>query len=140
MKRRFLVSFILCALTVSVMVFAGGCGRQADEAAPVVNPIEITVSIDFPKKSELEDISADPFKIEEDSTVLDAIQLYCNVADMPITVETTDGSIQGIGGVENGDYFASRTWQYKLNGELCTTAEGQQKLQDGDVLEWVYQK
>ena len=57
---------------------------------------------------------------------------------MPITVETTDGSVQGIGGVENGDYYSSRIWQYKLNGELCTVAEAQQKLQDGDVLEWVY--
>ena len=138
MKRRILTGFVLCALTVSCLLLASGCGGDAEEAAPVINPIEITVSIDFPKKAELEDVSDEPFKIEENSTVLEAIQLYCNVADMPITVETTDGSVQGIGGVENGDYYSSRIWQYKLNGELCTVAEAQQKLQDGDVLEWVY--
>ena len=140
MKRRIPAGFLLCALTLSCMVFASGCGRQAEEAAPVVNPIEITVSIDFPKKADLDDISGEKFKLEEGATVLDALQLYCNVADMPVTVETTDGSVQGIGGVENGDFFALRTWQYKLNGELCTTAESQQKLEDGDVLEWVYRK
>ena len=140
MKRRILTIFVLFALTISCAVFGSGCSKQTEETAPVINPIEITVSIDFPEKADIEDISAEPFKIEEDSTVLEAIQLYCNVAEMPITVETTDGSVQGIGGVENGDYSASRTWQYKLNGELCTIAESQQKLKDGDVLEWVYKK
>lgn len=140
MKKKILTSFVLLALTAGCIVFGSGCGKQTEEATPVINPIEITVSIDFPKKANIEDITAEPFKIEENSTVLEAIQLYCNVADMPITVETTDGSVQGIGGVENGDYFAGRTWQYKLNGELCTAAEAQQKLEDGDVLEWVYRK
>ena len=140
MKRRILTSFVLLALTAGCIIFGSSCSKQTEEAAPVINPVEITVSIDFPKKADTEDITAEPFKIEENSTVLEAIQLYCNVADMPITVETTDGSIQGIGGVENGDFFADRTWQYKLNGELCTVAESQQKLEDGDVLEWVYRK
>lgn len=140
MKRRILTCFLLCVLAVGCMVFAGGCGRPAEETAPVVNPIEISVSIDFPKKADLDDISGEQFKLEEGATVLDALQLYCNVADMPVTVETTDGSVQGIGGVENGDFHAERTWQYKLNGELCTAAESQQKLEDGDVLEWVYRK
>ncbi len=140
MKRRILTSFLLCALTLSCMVVAGGCGNETEETAPVVNPIEITVSIDFPKKADLDDISGEQFKLEEGATVLDALQLYCNVADMPVTVETTDGSVQGIGGVENGDFHAERAWQYKLNGELCTEAESQQKLEDGDVLEWVYRK
>ena len=140
MKRRILTRFLLCALALGCVVFTAGFGGQAEEASPVVNPIEITVSIDFPKKADLEDISGEQFKLEEGATVLEALQLYCNVADMPVTVETTDGSVLGIGGVENGDFHAERTWQYKLNGELCTAAESQQKLADGDVLEWVYRK
>ena len=48
--------------------------------------------------------------------------------------------MEGINGVENGDYFAKRTWQYKINGQLCSEKESEKKLEDGDALEWVYQK
>ena len=68
------------------------------------------------------------------------IQLYCNVNELPVTVETTDASIQGINGVTNGDYAAKRHWQYKINGELCKTPENEKILKDGDTLEWVFKK
>ena len=34
--------------------------------------------------------------LEEGSSVLDLTQLYCNVNDIPVTVETTNNYIQGI--------------------------------------------
>ncbi|MGN0658027.1 MAG: DUF4430 domain-containing protein [Emergencia sp.] len=139
MKKKLFTSLIICLLLCSSVLIMAGCGDKAEETV-IVNPIEITLSITYPEKAEMEDISEELFKIEEDSTVLDAIQLYCNVNDMNITVETTGGDVQGIAGVENGDYGSSRIWKYKLNGELCDEPENQQVLKDGDTLEWVYRK
>ena len=68
------------------------------------------------------------------------MQLYCNVNEMALTVETTGASVQGISGVENGDFFAQRTWQYQINGQLCSENESEKVLADGDALQWVYQK
>ena len=100
----------------------------------------VTSRIDYPKKSEIPDVENTDFKIEENSSVLEAIQLYCNVNDMPINVETTDGTIVGINGLNNGDFHPNRIWQYKVNGELSASPAGEYILQEGDVLEWVYKK
>ena len=59
---------------------------------------------------------------------------------MPINVETTDGTIVGINGLNNGDFHPNRIWQYKVNGELSASPAGEYILQEGDVLEWVYKK
>ena len=119
MKKKVLTNLIICMLVCSSIFVVTGCGKDKEET-PIVHPIKITISIDYPAKSGLDDVEEVDFKIEEDSTVLDAIQLYCNVNELPVTVETTDASIQGINGVDNGDYSAKRHWQYKINGELNT--------------------
>ena len=140
MRNKRSAYLALCAVLLVFLFTAGGCGNEQKEETKIVNPIEITISIDYPDKSELEDIVEVPFKIEEGSTVLDAMQLYCNVNEMALTVETTGASVQGISGVENGDFFAQRTWQYQINGQLCSENESEKVLADGDALQWVYQK
>lgn len=139
MKKKILTNLIICMLVFSSIFVVTSCGKEKEET-PIVHPIKITLSINYPAKSEIEDVEEVNFKIEEDSTVLDAIQLYCNVNELPVTVETTDASIQGINGVTNGDYSAKRHWQYKINGELCETPENEKILKDGDTLEWVFRK
>ena len=139
MKKKILTNLIICMLLISSIFLITGCGKEKEET-PIVHPIRITLSIDYPAKAGIEDVEEADFKIEEDSTVLDAIQLYCNVHELPVTVETTDASIQGINGVTNGDYAAKRHWQYKINGELCKTPENEKILKDGDTLEWVFKK
>ena len=139
MKKKILTNLILCLLVFSSIFVVTGCGKEKEET-PIVHPIQITISIDYPAKSEIEDVEAADFKIEEDSTVLDAIQLYCNVNELPVIVETTDASIQGINGVSNGDYSAARHWQFKINGELCETPENEKILKDGDTVEWIFRK
>ena len=139
MKKKVLTNLIICMLVCSSIFVVTGCGKDKEET-PIVHPIKITISIDYPAKSGLDDVEEVDFKIEEDSTVLDAIQLYCNVNELPVTVETTDASIQGINGVDNGDYSAKRHWQYKINGELSETPENEKILKDGDTLAWVFNK
>ena len=139
MKKKVLANLIICMLVLSSIFTATGCGKDQEET-PIVHPINITISIDYPTKSGIEDVKEADFKIEENSTVLDAIQLYCNVNELPVTVETTDASIQGINGVSNGDFSSERHWQYKINGKLSETPENEKILNDGDTLEWVFRK
>ena len=140
MKKRIPAGLIICALSVILLFTAVACQEEPEEETDIVNPIEITISVDYPERAGIDDVENAEFKIEENSTVMDAIQLYCNVNDMELTVETTGASVEGINGVENGDYFAKRTWQYKINGQLCSEKESEKKLEDGDALEWAYQK
>lgn len=102
--------------------------------------MEITLSIDYPKSAEMEDVKAVPFKIEEGSSALETIELYCNVNEMPVAVEITGGTVIGINDLLNGDVFANRTWKYMVNGELMEKSARKVILEDGDSLEWIYTK
>ena len=141
MKKKKFIGFTLCTAALSLMLAVTACGEKPkEEAAPPVNPVDITISIDYPERAEMEDIEQEAFTIEEDSSVLEAIQLYCSVNEMPVTIETTGGTVVGINDLLNGDIFAARTWQFKVNGELCQEPADDVILKDGDSLEWVYVK
>ncbi len=141
MKKNTFTRLILCVTALLLALSVAACGeKQKDDEAPTVNSIDITISIDYPESAEMDDVTQDSFAIEEDSSVLEAIQLYCNVNEMPVTIETTGGTVVGINDLLNGDIFAARTWQFKVNGELCTDPAGDVTLKDGDNLEWVYIK
>jgi len=139
MRKRKFICFTLCTAMLISVFLVTGCGEQPEQTE-IVNPINITISIDYPKKSNLDDITDITFKIEEDSSVLEAIQLFCNVNEMPVNVETTVGTIVGINDLNNGDIYSKRIWQFKVNGELSDHPAGEIILQEGDRLEWVYRK
>ena len=140
MKRR--ISLILTALIVVSAVFlTAGCGEKAESGKePAVKTVGITISIDYPGGAEMEDVKAVPFKIEEGSSVLETIELYCNVNEMPVAVEITGGTVIGINDLLNGDVFANRTWKYRVNGKLMEESARKVILEDGDSLEWIYTK
>lgn len=130
----------VCAILLLSLTMVTSCGENNKEEQPIINPIEITISIDYPDKAEIEDIKEETFKIEEDSTVLDAIQLYCNVNNIPLNVETTDGLVDGISDVNNYILYKNSSWKYKINDELIESPANTQILVDGDSLQWVYKK
>lgn len=138
MKKRLTTGLLLCLFAAAMVCFAAGCGQE-EKPDPVVHPITITISVDYPKSAEPEDITEEEFTIEEGSTVLEALQLYCYVNDMPLIVETTGGTVLGINGVENHGE-KGRGWRYELNGSLCAVSENEQRLADGDQIKWMYQK
>ena len=139
MNKSKFICLTLCLTLFAAVLCTTSCENKGD-TAEIIHPITSTISIDYPKKSELPDIETTAFKIEENSSVLEAIQIYCNVNDMSVNVETTDGTIVGINDLNNGDFHPNRIWQYKVNGQLCADSAGDYVLQDGDVLEWVYKK
>ena len=141
MKKNTITRLILCITALFVAMSVTACSeKQKDDEAPTVASIDITISIDYPESAEMDNVTQEPFSIEENSSVLEAIQLYCNVNEMPVTIETTGGTVVGINDLLNGDIFAARTWHFKVNGEICTAPAGDVTLKDGDSLEWVYIK
>lgn len=140
MKRR--ISLMLAVLLVlSSALLTAGCGDKTQRGKePAVKTVEIMLSIDYPRSAEMEDVKAVPFKIEEGSSALETIELYCNVNEMPVAVEITSGTVIGINDLLNGDVFANRTWKYMVNGELMEKSARKVILEDGDSLEWIYTK
>lgn len=138
-KRIGLILTVLLAL--SSMFLTAGCGEKTESGKePPVKTVEITLSIDYPRSAEMKDVKAVPFKIEEGSSALETIELYCNVNEMPVAVEITGGTVIGINDLLNGDVFANRTWKYMVNGELMEKSARKVILEDGDSLEWIYTK
>lgn len=142
MKLKKRISLILTVLlALSSVLLTAGCGEKTESGKePPVKTVEITLSIDYPKSAEMEDVKAVPFKIEEGSSALETIELYCNVNEMPVAVEITGGTVIGINDLLNGDVFANRTWKYMVNGELMEKSARKVILEDGDSLEWIYTK
>ena len=142
MKLKKRISLILTVLlALSSVLLTAGCGEKTESGKePPVKTVEITLSIDYPKSAEMEDVKAVPFKIEEGSSALETIELYCNVNEMPVAVEITGGTVIGINDLLNGDIFANRTWKYMVNGELMEKSARKVILEDGDSREWIYTK
>ena len=140
-KRRILASLLVCALLSGIMFALSACGKPNQIGSQQIeNPIEISISIKYPEKAKKPDIEAVGFKVEKNSTVMLALQLYCSVHDIPLMIDTTSNTVQGINNIENGVLIKNRVWKYRLNGRLSNAAVAEKKLHDGDELQWIYAK
>lgn len=99
----------------------------------------ISLSIDFPEESGIEDVSV-PLTVAENSTALDALLLYGKLKEIPVTFSGGGSSayIQSVDQVKEKDYGDTSGWIYRLNGETLSQAAGTVVLQDGDQLEWLF--
>lgn len=140
MKKNPIFSKLIISSLILVMSFTFfSCNEKDKTSGKIVHPINVTMSIDFPNKSKIPDVIEAHFAIEEGASVLDMIQLYCTVNNMPLTVETTSTYIQGIDGVMEGDY-GKREWQFKINDVLCDADESEQIVENNDHVSWVFKK
>jgi len=135
---RLYVKGIICITLLWTVFFISGCGTQETEESPAIDPIEITVSINYPHNTKLVDVEKELFRIEEDSTVLQIIELYGNVHDLPILVETTNSTLEGISSIHNGVYAKDGQWRYKVNGDIKGKAVDKMIIDNGDHLEFFY--
>jgi hypothetical protein len=138
-NRKILASLLVCALLTGILFALSACGKPNQNGSQQIeNPIEITISIKYPDKAKKPDIEAVGFKVEKKSTVMLALQLYCSVHEIPLMIDTTSNTVQGINNIENGVLIKNRMWKYRLNGRLNDAAAAEKKLHDGDELQWVY--
>jgi hypothetical protein len=136
--RKKIVSLALVCVLIAGTALVTGCGKKTE--SDVVNPIQITINIEYPSKAKLNKLENIQFKVEKKSTVMEAMQLFCNVNEIPLKVDTTNNVIEGISDVENGDYNSKAVWKYKINGEACSTNVASKVLKASDSLTWYYEK
>ena len=136
-KKHYARSFF-CLLILGLSIFLWGCGEDASEEAPVVDPIQVTITIDYPAKTKIPDIRDQQFRVEEESSALEIIELYGNVNEVSILVDTTNSTLEGINGVISHVLAKNYEWQYKVNGEFSKKSIGDYIAEDGDLLEFVY--
>ena len=110
-----------------------------DETAQIRAAAE-TMNIRYPAKANMDAVKNVKFKVEKKSTVMQAMQIFCNVNDIPLNVDTTNNIIEGINNVNNGDFNAKYVWKFKVNGELCKASPVDKILKSGDILQWIYTK
>ena len=139
MKKAITMKGFLCIMILLTGLFLWGCGN-GDNETPSVDSINISISIDYPAKAKQPDLKTLPFRIEENSSVLQVVELYGNVNNMSILIDTTYTTLEGIDGVINHVTLKSGVWQYKINGELKNKSIDKVILKDGDHLELIYTK
>ena len=166
MKKNTIKKVLALSAILALAAAAAGCSEKKVQE-PIEDPIEVTISIDFPDGAEAEDITEEAFLVEDGTTVLDALQIYCNVNDIPVNVETTAAAVYGINGINNSDDTAENpneeaeaddeeiaaetetdesaettltgSWHYSVNGEESSAPENEVRLSDGDSIIWIYQ-
>lgn len=141
MKKKLSIIFI-CALALGLAVCVTGCRDKSSSSAEesVVNPINLLISIDYPGKANKPDLENFKFKAEEDSSVLEATELYCNISEIQLLVDTTNNEVQGINGINNGELKKNYVWKYKINGKEVSDNPQDYDLKDGDNIIWYYTK
>ena len=101
-KNKKLIKTI-CGLLVLCMALAlWGCSPTEKDNTEEVATVNVSISIDYPAKAKKPDLKTLPFRAEEDSTVLQVVELYGNVNNMSILVDTTYSTLEGVDGVING--------------------------------------
>lgn len=138
MKRRAISLMLIFVLIIGTAAVISGCGKK--KAAKISNPINVTMNIKYPVKAKKDAVKDVKFKVEKKSTVMQAMQIFCNVNNIPLNVDTTNNTIEGINDVNNGDYNSKYIWKFKVNGELCKDSPVDKVLKSGDTLQWVYAK
>ncbi len=138
MKRRAISLMLIFVLIIGTAAVISGCGKKKE--VKISNPINVTMNIRYPAKANMDAVKNVKFKVEKKSTVMQAMQIFCNVNDIPLNVDTTNNIIKGINNVNNGDFNAKYVWKFKVNGELCKASPVDKILKSGDILQWIYTK
>lgn len=142
------ISLVALILILTVMFTA--CGNKSKDEENIAHPVSITISITYPEGSGVESVKDVPFKVEEGTSALDALQLYCNSNSLALNIDTTNSKVYGIGGINNGDSVESTAadegkkvageWKLKINNKSPKGGEGKAILKEGDKMSWTYEK
>lgn len=137
--KKLLTSILLA----SFLLVLSGCGSaDTSEAAPVVNPIdlsiEISVDLEDARDDGFENMAETDFIAEEGATVLEATQLYCMANDIPLTLGSDEITVEEINGLEAGQYGEDTGWIFLVNGERPSEDASQISLEDQDKITWEF--
>lgn len=148
-RTKFAQVIIAIALATMLAFAATGCStpEEPSEPAPGEATIEVTMVIDCSEAVEAGNKTAiaaaedgivydDTLVLKDFETVLDAL-IASNVEY--ISNDSTMGKyVSSIAGLGMGDQGDMSGWVFTLNGESVTVSADEQKLEDGDHIEWKF--
>ncbi len=141
MKRIITPILIILCLTAAASLAGFFFTHKHETPAAPKDGISVTLTIQYPEKAKKKDVirvQKTEFSVEKDTSVLDALQLYGKLEDLPVSVDTTRDEVDGIGGVENGAVAKGSVWKFHLNGGALRTDPARATLKAGDSITWVF--
>ena len=141
-NKKIISGVLLLILTAGLLMLAGCSEKKSSastDSAKKGGSIDIYITIEYPKKSKLAGLENIKFPVEEESTALQTIELFCSISDIPCLLETTSNTIVGINTVVNGDFNKNKVWKFSVNDSTPRTDAADVRLKDGDVLKWIYE-
>lgn len=136
---------LLSVLFIFVLCFSlVACGStQDEETKPIVNPTTVYISFSDYPDDELEVTGLKPIEkaeciVEENSTVLEATQIYCINNGLDYQLNSDKSYFDSLLGFTAGDFTETTGWIYEVNGEEATVGAGEYVLQEGDAISWQF--
>lgn len=130
---------LLLAVFALVLVFAtAACGNNEAEDAASEKMISVVIDIDFPDDSDAADVEEAALEVPENSTVLDALNIYADKNNMEVVMDESSESayVVSIGGIA-----ATKTagWIYEVNDEAVMEPADVYKLKENDEISWDFE-
>ncbi len=142
MKKTLLAILLLACLTLGLLVTTGCTAPRSSTGTDTADhgkSINVMITIEYPRKAKLAGMENIKFPVEENTTALQAIELFCSVSDIPCLLETTSNTIVGINTVRNGDFNKNKVWKFSINDGSIRTDASEVHLKNGDILKWTYE-
>ena len=120
------------ALLLSMILTAGsaliltGCGSTEETGEPelIRNPItltmEIQVGVEAAAEAGFQDMKETAFAAEENTSLQEAVQLFCLAHDISVTVNPSRDSLTELMGLSKKDFGDATGWIFKVNGQVPT--------------------
>ena len=144
MRNKRYKKWVALVLLATLVLTLTSCGTKKNkDEENIVHPINVYIDIEYPEDSGLDPVKHQKYKVEEGTSVVNALQIYCNTNNIPVNVETTTSTIHGINNIYNkvdaeNDNKESK-WMFKINGKKVKTSESETTLKKNDVVSWIYQ-
>ena len=129
---------LLVMMLAVIMVLAmAACGNiEPSDDGSDAKMINVSIEIDFPEESEVEDIQA-AMIVEEGTSAMEQLYAFADDNNIEVVLDETSPTIYvtSIGGVEQS---ADAGWIYEVNDEMSLEAADQILLEEGMKISWEY--
>ncbi len=117
--------------------------KALEPTEDLVNPITLTMSItntveDDSIGEDFAPVKNVSFIVEEDTTALEATQIYCVSNDLAIEVDPGNTYVSSIMNLGEKDAEPTTGWIFKLNGVSGSLGANEEVLKDGDEISWEF--
>lgn len=142
--KHVLILFMILALVLGTFAACGSSDEtttdepaQTEEELPQ-GDLALTISIDFPDSSSLEDVKDKPMALPDGGTVLDLIYNWANENAVELQFDKEDPETQYLQAIGDAKEAKDKGWTFEVDGEMPMTSIGTTALKDGSHIDFKY--